>query len=181
VNIQTIIDSIRAGDRGAFAALVRRYQGPLFGFLGRMGLSQGQAEELAQESFLRAWSHLGDYDARRAEFSTWLFTLARNLALNELDRAAQRHEFAAGDELPDAECPRPQPLVEMLEAERSRQLQAALRQLPPRDRSTIALAYLEELDLAAVAAIEGCSTGAVKTRLHRARGRLRQLLEADHG
>lgn len=181
MDIQPLIDDIKAGKRSAFAAVVQRYQRPLFNFLGRMGLAQGQVEELAQETFLRTWTHLGDYDARRGEFSTWLFTLARNLALNELDRAAHRHEFASGDELPDAECLRPQPLDAMLVAERSRQLRAALLQLPPRDRCVVALAHLYELDLTAVAAIEGCSTGAIKTRLHRARGRLRELLEAYHG
>jgi RNA polymerase sigma-70 factor (ECF subfamily) len=171
---------IRAGDRQAFAELVRRYQGPLFGFLGNMGLSYAQAQDLAQETFLRAWRSLPRYDSAAARFSTWLFTIARNLALNELGRASSRLETAAGEEIADHNCERPQP-PEAIELDgRRRGLHAALRRLPASDRSVLALAYLRELDMCAIARIEGITTGAVKTRLHRARARLSQLLENDH-
>jgi len=158
VDIEAIIDRIRAGDRAAFSALVRRFQNPLFSFLGRMGLAQGHAEEIAQEVFLRAWRHLGEFDRRRGAFSTWLFTLARNLALNELQRPANRHELAGVGELSEMSCARPLPLAGLLREERARLLQAAVRQLPPGDRSVLALAYVAELDQAAIARIEGCST-----------------------
>jgi RNA polymerase sigma-70 factor (ECF subfamily) len=181
MDIAALIERIRAGERTAFAELLRRHQRPLFGFLGRMGLTQGHAEEVAQETFLRAWRNLGDYNPQRAAFSTWLFTLARNLAINELARAAHRSEVAMGDELPEAACQRPGPLAALLQGERKRQLHEALQRLPLADRSALALAYIEDLELADVARIEGCSTGAIKTRLHRAKRKLRELLEANHG
>jgi RNA polymerase sigma-70 factor (ECF subfamily) len=161
--------------------VLKRYERPLFGFLGRMGLTQAHAEEVAQESFLQAWRKLGDYDPQRAEFSTWLFTLARNLALNELARTSSRREVMMGEDIPDIACHRPQPLALLIAVEQKQLLQAALRQLPLADRSALALAYLDDLDMAAVAEIEGCSTGAIKTRLHRAKRKLRELLEATHG
>ena len=60
-----------AGDRQAYALLVQRHQRGLFGFLGRMGLTQAEAEDLAQEAFVRAWQHLPRFDPQRAAFSTW--------------------------------------------------------------------------------------------------------------
>lgn len=176
MDIIPIINRIKAGDRSAYAAVIRHYQRPLFGFLGRMGLSQAQAEDMAQEAFLRAWQKLGEFDPKRAVFATWLFTLARNLTLNELARASIRQELTLGDDLPDAVDPQPQPLDALLAGERVQRLQAVLRQLPLDDRSILALAYVEELDMAAIGRIEGCSTGAVKTRLYRIREKLRQLL-----
>ena len=77
------------GDREAFGRLVRELQGPLFGFLGRMGLSQARGEEIAQETFLRVWQHFSRYRAERGSLTTWTFTIARNLALNSLSRARQ--------------------------------------------------------------------------------------------
>lgn len=177
MDTKAILARIEGGDQAAFAELVAHFQRPLFGYLGRMGLGQGQAEEIAQETFLRAWQHLGDYDAARAGFSTWLFTIARNLASNERHRTSN-HEWPMGDELPDAACEQPQPAQALSEAQQRARLQQALRALPPDDRSALALAYFKDLDMASIARIEGCTTGAVKVRLHRARQRLRQLLES---
>lgn len=181
MDITPLLQRIGAGDRQAFAGIVTHYQRPLFGFLGRMALGQGHAEEIAQETFLRAWNNLADYRPERAEFSTWLFTIARNLALHELERATRRHELGSGAELPDAPCERPQPPEALALAQRQRRLHLALRQLPLADRSALALAYNQELDLAAIARIEGCSVAAIKTRLHRAKEKLRHLLEDCHG
>lgn len=177
MDIDIILRRIRGGDRSAFAELVEHFQRPLFGYLGRMGLHQGQAEELAQEAFLRAWQQLASYDPRHAAFSTWLFTIARNLALNELTRASSRHEQAVGDQLPELPCEQAQPAQALMAQQQRQRVQQALRQLPHDDRSALALAYFEELDLASIARIEGCSVAAIKVRLHRARQRLRDLLE----
>jgi RNA polymerase sigma-70 factor (ECF subfamily) len=177
VNIEPILKRIAGGDRQAFAELVAHYQRPLFGFLGRMGLSQPHGEEIAQEAFLRAWKNLGDYDPKIAGFSTWLFTIARNLALKELSRASSQQEQLAGEDLPDIACERPQPPDELANAQQRRRLQAALQKLPLPDRSALALVYVQALELAAVARIEGCTVAAIKTRLHRARQKLCDLLE----
>lgn len=180
MDISDILLRIRAGDRQSFSQVVHRYQHALFGFLGRMGLSRGQTEDLAQETFLLAWQHLDQYQSNLGKFSTWLFTIARNLALNEIARAGNRLELPAGDELQEAACDRLQPQETLAWTQRGQQLHAALRMLPVTDRCVLALAYLQDMDMSEIARIEGCTVGAVKTRLHRARSRLSQMLEKQH-
>ncbi len=164
------------GQQRAFADLVDLYQRPLFGFLGRLGLSQAQAEEIAQETFLRAWTHLSDFSPEQAQFATWLFTIARNLAYNTLQSAPQQREVT-GQTLPDLACPQDGPAQVLDRTQQQARLQIALRQLPMKDRSALALVYVHELALADVARIEGDSLPAIKTRLHRAKQRLRDLLQ----
>lgn len=178
MDIPSILQQIAKGNRQAFELLVEQFQRPLFSYLGRMGFSQAQAEDLAQETFIRAWQHLGQYDVHRAEFSTWLFTIARRLALNELERAGNRLEIHWGEDPPNLASPDATPLEHTEQHEQQRRLQAALKRLPSLERSLLALAYSQGLDMQAIARIEGCSTGAVKVRLHRAREQLRLWLGA---
>lgn len=180
MDIDTILTRIRAGDRQAFAHLVTQFQGPLFGFLGNMGLSQRLVEELAQETFLRAWTHLGQYRPDLSQFSTWLFTIARNLALHEIGSAPHRREIPEEPDMPEPFYEQPDPDAALGLEQRRRLLHAALRRLSPADRSVLALAYLRDMTLDEVARIEACSLGAVKVRLHRAKARLTKLLEDHH-
>lgn len=177
MDIKALLKRIEGGDRAAFACVVERFQRPLFSYLGRMGLLQGPAEEIAQETFLRAWRRLADFDPERGEFSTWLYTIAHNLAVNELGRAAGKHERTADEAMPEVACSGAQPAEALADLQRRRSLHQALRSLPLADRSALALAYFRELDLASIARIEGCSMNAIKVRLHRAKARLRHLLE----
>jgi RNA polymerase sigma-70 factor, ECF subfamily len=177
LKVQTILSRIAAGEERAFAELVNIYQGPMFGFLGRMGMGRAQAEDIAQEAFLRAWTHLPSFDAERAQFGTWLFTIARNLAYSALQNPARLHEMQVEEPLEQA-CEQPDPVQTLERKQQRAQLQLALRQLPFADRSALALVYVHELALADVAHIEGASLVAIKTRLHRARHRLRELLQS---
>jgi RNA polymerase sigma-70 factor, ECF subfamily len=176
LSVQAILRRIAAGEERAFAELVDLYQGPMFGFLGRMGLGRAHAEDIAQETFLRAWTHLPSFDAERAQFGTWLFTIARNLAYSALQNPARLYE-AQVEEPPEQACEQPGPAQTLERAQQHALLQSALRQLPLADRSALALVYVHELALADVARIEGDSLAAIKTRLHRARCRLRELLQ----
>lgn len=175
MDIVSILQQITNGNRQAFALIVQHYQHSLFAYLGRMGFSQAQAQEIAQEAFLRAWQHLAEFDSKRAQFSTWLFTIAYRLALNELDRAATRYELVQTDEL-DAIDPQALPLEQLEQAEQKQRLQQALRRLALAERSVLALAYIQGFDLTTIAQIEGCNVSAIKVRLHRARAQLRELL-----
>ncbi|MGB1311056.1 MAG: sigma-70 family RNA polymerase sigma factor, partial [Leucothrix sp.] len=105
MNKQTLT-AIQRGDKTAFAALIGRYQKPLFAYLGKMTLPQAVAEEVAQETFIRAWQAKESFDPERAAISTWLFTIARRLALNELDRAAHRLEVSDLQNNADAQLQR---------------------------------------------------------------------------
>jgi RNA polymerase sigma-70 factor (ECF subfamily) len=176
MDLTDVLRRVLSGDAQAYAEIVARYERPLFGFLGRMGLPQAHAEDVAQETFLRAWQHLGTFDSRRASFTTWLYTIARRLALNDAARAAARRDVGMTI-AHDGACEAPQPLATLAAAEQRERLRAALLGLSTADRTTLALAYIEDLSLAEIAQIESTTVGAVKTRLHRARGRLAQLME----
>lgn len=174
--VQAILCRIAAGEQLAFAELIDRYQRQLFGFLGRFGMSQAQAEDIAQETFLRAWTHLHSYQPERAQFVTWLFTIARNLAYDALQK--QPHQHAMLDVVIPDELPDPSQIMER--NQQHSRLHSALRQLPISDRSALALVYVHELGLADAARIENVSLAAIKTRLYRAKQRLRAILELDN-
>jgi RNA polymerase sigma-70 factor, ECF subfamily len=172
-----LISSALAGNHAAFGAIVKRYQQSLFGFLGRMGISQAQAEDIAQEAFVKAWQHLPSFDAQRAQFSTWLFAIARNLALNELASAKNFQEIHADKALTEHESQDIPVADELIAKQRRVALQQALRKLPNDDRAVLALTYVTELDLVSISRIEHSSLSAIKTRIHRAKLKLRDLLK----
>ena len=116
MSVQAILQRIAKGEQRAFAELVDLYQRPLFGFLGRMGMAQAQAEDIAQETFLRTWQHLPSFDSSRAQFGTWLFTIARNLACNHLQSASRQHETVLVD-MPERACQQPGPAQTLQSAE----------------------------------------------------------------
>lgn len=179
MNIHYQLQQIRTGRREAFTPIVEHYQQALFGYLGRMGLSQEHAEDLAQETFLKAWQNLARYDPDRAAFSTWLFTIAHRLALNFLQAAHHKEQTQEADNPIFATTNTPQTRTEQ-QATHHR-LQKALRRLPLQERSALALAHLQGIDLKTLARMEGCSEAALKVRLHRARQKLHQWLDTDHG
>jgi RNA polymerase sigma-70 factor, ECF subfamily len=168
-------------DETAFRALVHKLEGPLFGFLGRMGLEQARAEEIAQETFLKVWLHHASYRADRGSLVTWIFTIARNLALNAASRASAQRETPYGGAPPETACEEPL-ASDALEARQERErLRRALLVLPPGDRALLALIYVQELSHADAARIECCSVGTIKTRAYRAKARLRQIMEDEDG
>lgn len=168
-----VIEQIRDGDTKVFETLVERYQGPLFGYLGRMGLAPDRVEDLVQESFLRAFRHLHRFDPDRAAFSTWLFTIAKRLALNGL-----AHQSRQGTDVDVSQLADPSPgVLDRCDDPRIKErIHAAMRQIPIKLRSPIALAYLKDMSLADIALVEGCALGTVKSRIHRGKQRLRVLL-----
>ena len=164
--------AFQAGDRRAFETLFARYTGPLVGFLGRMVRDRGRAEELAQEVFVRIYKARERYEPR-ATFSTWLFGIAHNLALNELDRAYRTrerpleagHEARQVDERPSAE-------EELTAKHTAARLQRALDGLPERQRAALVLRTDQGLGYEEIADTLGTSVSSVKSLLHRARERL---------
>ncbi len=180
MNISHLIQATQHGDREAFAQLVRAYQQPLFGFLGRMGYSQAEAQDAAQDTFLRVWTHIGHYDPSKGQFSTWLYTIARNQAANRRI-SYQRESTQLYDDGPSEQTDEaPSVLDQLLRQEEFRRLHVALRQLSFADRSALALSYVQELDMVSIARIEDCSLSSIKTRLHRAKLKLRLALEASN-
>jgi RNA polymerase sigma-70 factor (ECF subfamily) len=174
------ISETAKGDHLAFGRIVVAHQGLIFAYLGRMGLDSATAEDVAQETFLRVWRHAGKYNFRLGSLTTWILTIARNLALTKLSLPGRRAETPVSSETLEIAGDASLPDEQLVTLQRQRQLHAALACLSAADRSLLASSYIEELDLAAIARVEGCSRGAAKVRLHRARQRLKQILEADH-
>jgi RNA polymerase sigma-70 factor, ECF subfamily len=169
-----LIRQVLGGNRNAYRLLVVRYQRPLFRFLGGMGFEAAAAEELAQEAFLRAYRGLSDYDPGKAKFSSWLFAIAKHLAQNEAARSHRRAPHVALPTQMHAQSPSAQEALE--KAERGRHVRRAIQRLPDFLRGTLVLAYVQELSMQDIAAIERCSVGTVKSRISRGKQMLRTML-----
>lgn len=160
------------GDPVAFGELVTRYQHALFGFLGRMGLSPSTCEEIAQETFLRAWVNRARYDPDKAAVSTWLFTIARNLALSHLKK--KRIEITGEPDQDRSADKGADPSHQFDHHESINRLRQALNTLSAEDREVIATCYTPEIEN--TSDVLSCSAGALRTRLSRARKRLSDAL-----
>ncbi|HEX3978527.1 MAG TPA: sigma-70 family RNA polymerase sigma factor [Solirubrobacteraceae bacterium] len=178
---QDLIARARDGDQDAFAELVMRHADRVYGALRRFGLDAGDADEVTQEVFLRAWRGLARFE-QRARFSTWLYRIAfneaqRRLSRRTLPRAIPRAEDDAHD--PVAGLPEPAesgPEARALADELERQLDAALEQLPAEWRAAVVLRDIEGLSTHDAAEVVGVGEAAFKSRLHRGRMQLRELL-----
>jgi RNA polymerase sigma-70 factor (ECF subfamily) len=175
-----LIRSARAGDRDAFAELVAIHSDRVYGALRRFGLDTTEAEEVAQEVFLRAWRGLARFE-ERSQFSTWLYRIAFNEAQRHLSRRPPpRAEPDPGGENPIyalPESPRFGPEAQALDHEFEHTLQRALEQLPMEWRVAVVLRDIEGLSTQQAATVVGVRQAAFKSRLHRGRMQLRALLE----
>ncbi len=170
------VRAIRGGDRDALAQLVQRYQGRLFGLMTMMVRNPVAAEELAQDAFVRAYTHLDHYDERRP-FYPWLATIAVRLAQNWLQHRA-RLEQREGVALDDAREPAAAAaaLNTMIADDRSRRVWQVVAGLPSAERTAVLLYYREELPVSDIARTLGVTSGTIKTLLFRARRHLRERL-----
>jgi len=159
-------------DPQAFAALVKRYQQPVFSFLGRMGLSQTLAEDLAQDGFLKVWKNRLRYDSTKGRVFTWIFTITRNLAINELRRANRTKSELLDPSLVIDSDPKSDPQIQLESAQARARLHTAINTLSDSDRVTIALALADALSTEECARLEDCSVVSFRTRTSRAKSRL---------
>jgi RNA polymerase sigma-70 factor, ECF subfamily len=177
---RALVAGARAGDERAFAQLVTEHSTRVYGALRRFGLGPEEADEVAQEVFLRAWRGLSGFE-ERSRFSTWLYRIAFNEAQRRLARRAPRTVYSqpgdkdAIDELPAATGAGPQAVT--LAREFEEMLEVALTRLPADLRAAVVLRDLEGLSTEEAAAVAGVRQAAFKSRLHRGRMRLRSLLE----
>ncbi len=177
-----LIRRARAGDQAAFAELVAMHADRVYAALRRFGLDPSEADEVAQEVFLRAWRGLARFE-ERAQFSTWLYRIAFNEAQRRLARrAAPRVEVDPDPDRDDPvvslpESPHLGPEAQTLEHEFERTLDQALAQLPDEWRAAVVLRDIEGLSTREAAETVGLRPAAFKSRLHRGRMQLRALLE----
>ena len=175
-----LIRRARTGDQDAFAELVAMHADRVYGALRRFGLGPDEADEVAQEVFVRAWRGLARFE-ERAQFSTWLY----RIAFNEAQRRLSRRQVARAEPDPDRddpivslpESPELGPEAQTLDREFERTLERALDELPADYRAAVVLRDVEGLSTRDAAEVAGIREAAFKTRLHRGRMQLRTLLE----
>lgn len=171
--------AVRAGDREAFGRLLELYQRRLFGLTLMITRDPEGAEEVTQDAFVRAYTHLDHYDEQRPLYP-WLATIAARLAQNWLRRRG-RVQAREGAPLDPHHPPvaATDPLDRLLTDERGRRLWQAVAALSSGERTAVMLRYRQGLKVREVAAALGVTAGTVKTLLYRARRKLRQALEAQ--
>ena len=177
---------VRADDRAAFADLVERYRHRLVGIMNHLIGNAYEAEDLAQEVFLRVYRTRHKYTPK-AKFSTWLFTIANNLALNAI-RDRQRRQaipLDARDSGPHGLWPTDPmaadrgapPTANLQQQELAAVIRAALDELNERQRVAVVLNKFEDMNYADIADVMGLTAKAVKSLLSRARAKLRERLQ----
>ena len=175
-----LIRRARGGDQDAFAELVVAHADRVYGALRRFGLDRGEADDVSQEVFLRAWRGLARFE-ERAQFSTWLYRIAFNEAQRRLSRRPPPSVEPDLDRdepvvvIPD--LPHLGPEAQTLDHEFERTLESALARLPAEWRAAVVLRDVEGVSTREAAEIVGVGEAAFKSRLHRGRMELRALLE----
>lgn len=163
------------GDEAAFLALYERHRDTVFRFAYRMLGSAALAEEVTHDCFLSLVRRPDAFDPSRAALRTYLYAAVRNLSAKHLRRHGGEFPFEDLEDEPEVE-ERESPLGRLLDAELSEEVRKAVMALPDLQREVIVLVEFEELSLAETAAVVGADVGTVKSRLHRARRRLRRAL-----
>lgn len=171
------VESVLAGDTEAFEGIVRRWQGPLVNLAWRFCRDKRQAEEMAQEAFLKAFRFLDRWRAEAA-FSTWLFAVATNVYRSQLRR--HRPVEVELDEARDSRAGH-DPEEDAARNETAATVRGLVGNLPPKYRDALTLFYFMDMDIAAAARSLGIPEGTLKARLHRARARLKEQMESHTG
>jgi RNA polymerase sigma-70 factor, ECF subfamily len=165
------IERVLKGETEAFRLLVEKYQKPLFALIRNMLANPADCEDIAQEAFLAAYLHLDSYDSHQSRFSTWLFTIARNRCFNE----AKRRRPETLDSI-EPSIAAGHPADGLIAGETAEALDRALDCLPFEQRSAFVLAEIQDLPLEEIARIEAAPLGTVKSRINRAKEKLRWRL-----
>ena len=163
-------------DRAAFGELFSYYAPRLKAYLVRRGAPAELAEELAQETMLTVWRKASLFEADRASASTWIFTIVRNLRVDQLRRLRPTLDVSEIPEEPDT---RPLSDHTIDVARRSARLRAALATLPPEQAEVVRLSFFDDRPHAEIEQALGIPLGTVKSRLRLAVSKLRNLLEGD--
>lgn len=176
---------VKRGDRAAFAELVDKYKQPVMNFIFRRLRDETEAEDLAQNVFLQVYKSRGRYK-QTAKFSTWIFTIAHNLTLNELRRRSRHPAESLEETHPESEEQAPRQIEDksqvaapdnVLQGELAQKIDEALNELPENQRSAVLLCRQEDLSYDQIAKILRCSLSATKSLIHRGRETLKEKLK----
>jgi RNA polymerase sigma-70 factor (ECF subfamily) len=176
---------VKQGDMGAFEQLVDKYKQPVINVVFRMLRDATEAEDVAQNVFVQVYKSASRYEVA-SKFSTWLFTIARNLCLNELRRRS-RHPADSMDATHPEQEDQPwqqfedkktfSPPEKVLHTELEEKIEEAMAELPENQRTAILLCRQDELSYEDIAKVLQCSLSATKSLIHRGRETLKQKLK----
>lgn len=172
------LEKARQGDEDAFTILVETYQTPVYNLCYRMLGESGSAEDAAQETFWRAWQNLNRYDPQRS-FITWLLSIAAHFCIDQ--QRKRRVSIFELDEFPDFDIsnpqePTPEKVVTLNEEDSA--LHNLINQLGPQDRAAVILKYWNDCSEEEISQMLSLTVSAVKSRLHRARKQLAEMISA---
>ena len=180
-----VVSAFLAGEERAFAELVDRYQGRLLNFVYRTIGDRDRAEDLVQEAFIRVYRHIGRFD-RSKKFSTWIYTIASNLAKNELRNRSRNplvlfqtiaSRFEDEERPLQFEDPESRPDDQFRKRHLQEVVEETVNRLPVHHREVFVLRELEGKSYEEIAEITGANLGTVKSRLNRARTAFAELVE----
>jgi len=167
----------QAGDQDAMAGLLQRYRDPVFSFVHRLLVGHANAEDVAHETFVRAFQNLHRFRFRRdARFSTWLFQLARHAALDEARRLRRRPETSMEERTSDTASPQAHAADQLAHRELGDAIARAVATLPEDQRAALLLAEYQGHSAEEVAHVLKCSRRGAESRLFRARQTVRGIL-----
>ena len=176
---------VKKGDAGAFTTLVEKYKQPVMNLVRRTLRDETEAEDLAQNVFIQVWKSAPRYEPT-AKFTTWLFTIARNLCLNEIRRRS-RHPAESLDATHPEQEEQPKHQIEdvkivsppetLLQSELVKKVEEAIRSLPENQRTALLLSRQDEMSYEEIAKVLGCSLSATKSLIHRGRETLKERLK----
>ncbi|WP_026678232.1 RNA polymerase sigma factor SigW [Fictibacillus gelatini] len=179
--IKSLVSRVKEGDHEAFEGLVELFKDKIYRLCYRMVGNRHEAEDLAQETFVRAYTKINQYNGEY-KFSTWLYRIATNLCIDRLRK--KKPDFSLDAEVPGADgatlysqvaTAEPLPEEAVVEKEKHDQLQQEIIKLPEKYRTAILLKYVEDLSLEEIGKIMDLPVPTVKTRIHRGREALKKV------
>ena len=174
-----LIERTLGGQQNAFGALVRKYQNRLYNGMVQMLRNETEAEDTVQEAFILALTKLHTFKGN-SQFYTWLYRIAYNVAVTRMRRrkptvSIENQEAESKLQIPDDDQPMPE--SSMVKAEEARQLMMALDRISEEHRHILVLREMDEMDYSAISEVLDLPIGTVRSRLHRARLQLKEVLE----
>ncbi len=180
MNDKLLIDQVLKGNKSAFKLLVVRYQRPLFSFFKKFGFPSQKVEELVQDVFLKSFQSLESYQSEKGSFSSWIFSIAKHHAINELKR---RGEFLEDEKILEKiylEDSIENSSESLLDKKISYEIiHDHVAKIPNPFKIPIILSYINELSLDEIASIENCSVNTVKSRIFRGKLFLKKMLSKE--